>query len=109
MIRKVYHEPYGAGPEYVPSTNGKGYIWFEMGIFTRWDSPNKCRILCVDPPFDMPDQLKALLEKRSLGLDFANPFAMHIDLIDLIIKYYDLSVWRIRHPVRKLEEVNMPP
>ncbi|KAJ4232892.1 hypothetical protein NW757_013807 [Fusarium falciforme] len=34
---------------------------------------------------------------------------MHVDLIDLIIKYYDLSVWRIRDPVRKLEEVSISP
>ncbi|RKK81966.1 hypothetical protein BFJ68_g17581 [Fusarium oxysporum] len=104
MVRKVDHEPYDAEPEYVADTNEKGYVWFEMGIFTRWGSPIKCQVLCIDAPFDLPDRLKASLEKRPSGLNFGDPFAMHIDLIDLIIKYYDLSVWRIRHPVRKLEE-----
>ncbi|KAJ3454404.1 hypothetical protein MRS44_018298 [Fusarium solani] len=104
MIRKIDDEPYDAEPEYVPRTNMKGYVWFEMGIFTRWDSPSKCQVLCVDAPFDLPDQLKASLEKRPSDLNFADPFAMHVDLIDLIIKYYDISVWRIRDPVRKLEE-----
>ncbi|EXA32208.1 hypothetical protein FOVG_16579 [Fusarium oxysporum f. sp. pisi HDV247] len=104
MIRKINPDPYDAEPEYVPHTDGKGYVWFEMGIFTRWDSPSKCKVLCVDAPFDLPDQLKASLEKRPSRLNFGDPFAMHVDLIDLIIKYYDLSVWRIRDPVRKLEE-----
>ncbi|RKK66080.1 hypothetical protein BFJ69_g15729 [Fusarium oxysporum] len=109
MIRKVYHKPYDAEPEYVADTNEKGYVWFEMGIFARWNSPSKCQVLCVDTPFDLPDQLKASLEKRPSGLNFGDPFAMHVDLIDVIIKYYDLSVWRIRHPVRKLEEMSIPP
>ncbi|EXK80974.1 hypothetical protein FOQG_14584 [Fusarium oxysporum f. sp. raphani 54005] len=104
MIRKVDHEPDDTEPEYVPHTNVKGYEWFEMGIFTRWDSPSKCQVLCIDTPFDLPNQLKASLERRPSGLNFGDPFAMHVDLIDLIIKYYDLSVWRVRDPVRKLEE-----
>ncbi|KAG7424838.1 hypothetical protein Forpi1262_v014098 [Fusarium oxysporum f. sp. raphani] len=108
MIRKVDHEPDDTEPEYVPHTNVKGYEWFEMGIFTRWDSPSKCQVLCIDTPFDLPNQLKASLERRPSGLNFGDPFAMHVDLIDLIIKYYDLSVWRVRDPVRKLEEVSIP-
>ncbi|KAL5627209.1 hypothetical protein FOBRF1_001552 [Fusarium oxysporum] len=104
MIRKVDHEPDDTEPEYIPHTNVKGYEWFEMGIFTRWDSPSKCQVLCINTPFDLPNQLKASLKRRPSGLNFRDPFAMHIDLIDLIIKYYDLSVWRIQDPVRKLKE-----
>ncbi|EWZ78699.1 hypothetical protein FOXG_14285 [Fusarium oxysporum f. sp. lycopersici 4287] len=104
MIPKVDHDPDDTEPEYVPHTNVKGYEWFEMGIFTRWDSPSRCQVLCVDIPFDLPDQLKALLERRPSCLNFEDPFAMHVDLIDLIIKYYDLSVWRVRGPVRRLEK-----
>lgn len=108
MIPKVDHDPDDTEPEYVPHTNVKGYEWFEMGIFTRWDSPSRCQVLCVDIPFDLPDQLKALLERRPSCLNFEDPFAMHVDLIDLIIKYYDLSVWRVRGPVRRLEKVSIP-
>lgn len=108
MIRKVNYKPHDTEPEYVPHTNRNGYVWFEMGIFTRWDSPSKCQVLCVDTPLDLPDQLKVSLEKPPSGLNFGDPFAMHVDLIDLIIKYYDLSVWRTRNPVRKLEEVSIP-
>lgn len=107
MVRNISDEPYDRGPEYVPYTHTKGYIWFEIGIFTRWDSSGKCQILCVDTPFDLPDKLEASFKKRPSVLNFADPFAMYIDLIDLIINYYDLSVWRIRNPVRKLEEVSL--
>ncbi|KAF7553715.1 hypothetical protein G7Z17_g3464 [Cylindrodendrum hubeiense] len=107
MIRKVDDEPYDTEPDYVHRYNIKRFVWFEMGIFTRWNSSGKCQVLCVDTPFDLPDQLKASLEKRESGLNFEDPFAMHVDLIDLIIKYYDLSVWLIRDPVRKLEQVSM--
>jgi hypothetical protein len=108
MIRKADREPYAAEPEYISTTNRKGYMWFEIGVFTRWVSPDNCLVLCVDTPFDFPDRLKVSLEKRSSSLSFGDPFAMHVDLIDLIMRYYDLSVWRIRHPVRKFEEVSIP-
>lgn len=97
-----------ANLDYVSNTGEKDYVWFEMGIFTHWESSNKCRVLCVDTPSGLPDQLETLLEKRPLGLNFGDPFSMHVDLIDLMIKYYDIAVWRIRDPVRRLEEVSMP-
>ncbi|CAI6099577.1 unnamed protein product [Clonostachys chloroleuca] len=107
MIRNLDNEPCNRGPEYVPYTNTKGYIWFGIRIFTRWNSKGECQILCVDIPFDLPDKLEASFKKRPSVLNFEDPFAMHVNLIDLIIKYYDISVWRIRNPVRKLEK-NQP-
>lgn len=92
-------------PEYVKSSKArkKGYVWFEMGIFTFWDG-KICKVLCVDTPDDLPDRLKGALEKRSSPLEFSDPFAMHTDLLDQIILYYEISAWRVRDPVRKLEE-----
>lgn len=83
---------------------GKPYIWFEMGFFTRWDYPDRCTVLCIDTPFDTPEKLKSRLLRESL-LNFCDPFAMHIPLIDQIILLYDVSVWRVRDPVRDIEKV----
>ncbi|KAK1773146.1 hypothetical protein QBC45DRAFT_398279 [Copromyces sp. CBS 386.78] len=115
MVRKVdsfqdKHKPHDEEPEYVPEECGKGYEWFEMSLFTRWDSPGKCRVLCVDTPPDFPDRLRdALLNKGRPSLSEAaaaqaDPFALHADLLDIMIVYSDISVWRVRDPIRLLEK-----
>ncbi len=90
-------------PEYTKS--GKSYAWFEMGFFTRWSSPGHCKVLCIDTPKELQSKLNAVLRKQSPRLDFSDPFAMHVPLIEQIILLYDLSVWRARHPVREIEQV----
>lgn len=81
---------------------GKDYIWYEMGFFTHWDHSGHCRILCIDTPENLPSDLQKALKgspfKRS------NPFAMHIPLLDQIVRLYDDSVWLVRHPVRDIEK-----
>jgi hypothetical protein len=107
MVRKEDKDPHEEELEYVKSLEAKkkGYVWFEMGFFTFWNKEN-CQALCVDTPDDLPKRLKGALEKRSSQLEFRDPFAMHADLLDQIILYYEISAWRIRDPVRKLEEVS---
>lgn len=96
--------------EYVPETSKEGYEWFEMSVFTRWDTPGKCRVLCIDTPPDFPERLKdALLKKKNKSLSLpetaqADPFALHADLLDIMIVYSDISVWRVRDPIRLLEK-----
>jgi hypothetical protein len=109
MVRKVEGNPHEKEAEYVTDVEDmkKGYTWFEMGIFTRWDDGGKCKVLCVDTPNDLPEKLKAALEKRPSYLNFGDPFAMHTDLLDQIIVYYDISVWRVRDPVREREKVSV--
>jgi hypothetical protein len=107
MVKKVEHEPYDNDPEYV--TGKKEYKWFEMSFFTRWDSPSTSQVLCVDTPPNFPEELKKLLEKRPQPIDLRDPFAMHVNLVDQIIVYADVSVWRVRDPVRCLEKVSGPP
>jgi hypothetical protein len=104
MVRKVDKETHEDGPDY---TNGKkDYRWFEMTAFTRWDhSPSRCQVLCVDTPFDFPDELLKALKKRPTPLDFRDPFAMHANLVDQMIICFDISVWRVRDPIRQLEKV----
>ena len=121
MVRKVQKDPHEKEVEYIPDEkeaeyvtgkkdkkkDKKDYIWFEMGIFTRWDDGAKCKVLCVDTPSDLPEKLEAALTKRPSPLNFQDPFAMHTDLLDQIIMYYDISIWRVRDPIRKLEKVSI--
>jgi hypothetical protein len=107
MIRKVSdpesrHED---GPEYTPP--GDSYMWFEMGFFTRWDSPDECKVLCTNTPKELPSELQIALGKQPSLLDFKDPFAMHLPLIDQIILLYEVSVWRVRDPVRQIEKVSL--
>jgi hypothetical protein len=85
MVRKEEKakDQHERGPEYVKDKK-KGYEWYEMSIFTRWDYPNKCQVLCVDTPDDLPAKLMKALEKRP-ALNFQDPFAMHLDLVNQII------------------------
>ena len=83
----------------------KPYKWYEMGFFTRWDHGGRCRVLCIDTPKQLQLGLKKTLLREQLN--FGDPFAMHVPLIDRIILLCDLSVWRVRHPVRKIEKVSI--
>ena len=115
MVRKIdhfqdKHKPHDSEEEYVTSKKAveKGYEWFEMSVFTRWDNSGKCRVLCIDTPPDFPDRLRdALLLKPKNTLPFfeqADPFALHADLLDIMLVYSDISVWRVRDPIRLLEK-----
>ncbi|KAK0624592.1 hypothetical protein B0T17DRAFT_557496 [Bombardia bombarda] len=104
MVPKDQEKSSADGHEYVNLKDGKDYVWFEMTIFTRWDYPDRCQILCIDTPFDLPTNLQNTLQKRSAPLAFRDPFAMHADLLDHMIVYSDISVWRLRDPVRRVEK-----
>ncbi|KAK0668340.1 hypothetical protein QBC41DRAFT_322163 [Cercophora samala] len=108
MVRKVDSKHHDNLPEYVVDEK-KGYRWFETTVFTRWDYPDKHQVLIVDTPLDFPDQLICLLHKASASekINFYDPLAMHTSLIDQIIVYSDISVWRIRDPVRQMERSRM--
>jgi hypothetical protein len=82
------------------------YKWYEMGFFTYWDHPGLCRVLCIDTPEELQLGLQTVLGNQSPLLELRDPFAMHVPLIDQIILLYDISVWRVRDPVRKFEKVS---
>jgi hypothetical protein len=48
--------------------------------------------------------LGTVLQKQLL--DFNNPLVMHVPLIDQIILLYNVSVWRVRNPIRNIEKVS---
>jgi hypothetical protein len=100
MLQQVKY-PSVDGPEYV--TNMRGYRWFEVTLLSRWEAGGKCQILCIDAPPDLPMELQKVLAGRPAPLDFRDPFAMHTDLWDQIIVYYDIALWRVRDLVRELK------
>ena len=106
MVGKVKGGPNEHEPEYVICTK-KNYVWFETAVFTLWEDGKTCKVLCVDAPPDLPRRLMEALWERPSSLDFQDPFAMHTNLLDQIIVYYDILIWRIRDPIRKLERVSI--
>ncbi|KAK4231145.1 hypothetical protein QBC38DRAFT_451522 [Podospora fimiseda] len=108
MIRKESRDPHDDGPEYAMNPE-KDYQWYETTIFTRWDRGpvNRCQALVVDAPSDCAGDLLKALKKQKYGLNFQDPFAMHALLIDQLATYCDVSVWRIRDPVRNIEKARM--
>ncbi len=107
MLKKVDDDHRDDDPEY--TTGKKDYEWFEMTFFTRWDSANMSQVLCIDGPPSFPNDLQKALGKSAEPVNFQDPLAMHIPLVDQIIVLADLSVWRIRDPVRRLEKVSSHP
>src|SRR6185437_4094596 len=100
MVRQVKEASREEEPEYVTGkSEKKGYKWFEMGIYTLWEGRERSKVLCVDTPHDLPKKLALALGGQP-GLDFQDPFAMHTNLLDQILVYGDISVWRVRDPVR---------
>jgi hypothetical protein len=120
MVREVAQETQAGEPENTKAGEAKNtkadepecaqaskpYIWYEMGFFTRWDYPGRCRVLCIDTPEELQSGLETALRSQSSLLELGDPFAMHAPLIDQIILLYDDSVWRVRDPVRKFEKVS---
>ncbi|KXX78491.1 Ribosomal RNA large subunit methyltransferase F [Madurella mycetomatis] len=94
MVQKIGQDSSEDGPEYAGAN--RGHKWFEMTVFSRWDSRGKCQMLCVDAPFDFPHELRNRLARRTAPLDFKDPFAMYSDVWDLITHYYDIAIWRPR-------------
>lgn len=111
MVLEVAQKTQADEPEKTQAGEAKhtkadeAYVWYEMGFFTRWDYPGHCRVLCIDTPEELQSGLQTVLGKQSPPLELRDPFAMHVPLIDQMILLYDVSVWRVRHPVRKFEKV----
>ena len=74
-----------------------------MTFYSRWE-PGHCMMLCVDTPDGFREGLKHTLEYKQGLLDFNDPFALHIPLMDQIIALYDRSVWSIRDLIRRVEK-----
>lgn len=86
-------------------SNGKDYEWYEMTFVSRWEALGSAQILCIDTPEEFPSMLSTILENTTL--DFNDPFAMHIPLLQEIVRLNDKSVWAIRDPIRQVEKVGI--
>ena len=106
MVKKVVSGPHEDAPEYAGTED---YQWYETTILSRWEHPEKCQVLCIDTPFDLPKTLQRALRDRDEPPNFRDPFALHTDLWDQLIVYSDISVWRVRDPVRGLEKARLRP
>lgn len=113
MVRKVDGDKDGervSEMEYALNVK-KGYSWYEMGFFTRWEAQDRCKMLCVDTTADFPERLlKAIQEQKESGspIDLKDPLALNRPLLDLVVALCDTSVWRARNPVRLIEKVSVP-
>lgn len=62
--------------------------------------------IIVGAPDELRKDLEDFLLENPDSLNFTDPFAMHIPLIDRVIKMYDISVWSVRDLVRIVEKVS---
>ncbi|RDL34693.1 uncharacterized protein BP5553_07821 [Venustampulla echinocandica] len=103
LVKKVLR----SGEELTP--DGKSYLWYEMGFFTRWrHHPHGCRVLCIDTPVELRLKLEEVLQV-SPPPELRDPFAMLRPLFDQIIDLYDDSIWRVRDQVRFIEKNRLTP
>jgi hypothetical protein len=86
-------------------STGKDYKWYEMTFVSRWEAPGSEQILCIDTPEDFPSALSAIL--GDTAVDFNDPFAMHLPLLQEVVRLNDKSVWAIRDPIRDVEKVGV--
>jgi hypothetical protein len=75
-------------PEERKTLDGKDYLWYEKGFFTRWSHPGVCRVPCIGTPTELQDS-----------------FAMLRPLLDEVVKSFDDSTWRVTKQVRRIEQV----
>lgn len=81
----------------------KGYVWYEMAFFIRWSHPSSCRILCIDTPPVMREGLAKVLNTLP-PLEFRDPFAMLLPLLDEVLKLCDDNTWRVTKEIRNIEK-----
>jgi hypothetical protein len=87
------------------SQSASSYKWHEMTFCFRWDLEHYA-ILCigVDPTFQK--LLKEVLYRMWPELPPAEPCAMLVPLMEVIIAMYDQSIWSVRDIVRISEKVS---
>jgi len=77
-----------------------------MGFFTRWTGPNASRVLCIDTPQKLREDLWAALQ-TSEPIEFRDPFGMLRPLLDAILESCNSHTWKIANQVREVEKVSL--
>ncbi|OJJ50609.1 hypothetical protein ASPZODRAFT_126502 [Penicilliopsis zonata CBS 506.65] len=83
----------------------KGYFWYKLNIFTRWEySTKSTTILVFDPKPAVRAHLAEKLFDSRKGLDAEDPYWPHCILAEEAVHLQDDAVWSIRTFVRNLEK-----
>lgn len=87
-------------------TNGSGveYRWHEMTFLSLW-TPQNSQMLCIATPREFNEHLLHTLAYLLPDIDRADPYSLHIPLMEVLLTLYDQSVWSIRDIVRDVEKV----
>lgn len=80
------------------------YKWHEMTFLSLW-TPQHTQILCIATPREFNEQLLHTLVYLSSDMDPADPYSLHVPLVEVLLTLYDQSVWSIRDLVREVEKV----
>lgn len=80
------------------------YEWHEMGFLSIF-SDTKSLLLCFDIPAGSITNLYQTLPKNTDQI--TGPFALHIPVLEELMKLYDRSVWTMARAVRAIEKVSL--
>ena len=84
------------------------YEWYGMNFITTWISPTSRLMVCFDTPQSLFASLAKTVSSSSRTLDTAGIYALHIVMIDEVLKLFDTAVWSLRDTIREAELVDNP-
>ncbi|KAF9691615.1 hypothetical protein EKO04_010517 [Ascochyta lentis] len=79
------------------------YTWHEMTFCSLW-TPNRNIVLCIGVPSLFGKLLQNALSRMETALPAAEPYSLHVPLLEAIISMQDTSVWSLRDIVRGIEK-----
>jgi hypothetical protein len=82
------------------------YLWHEMTFCSRWIA-GRCAILCIGASSSFKELLQDAHKRLEAALPLAEPYSLHLPLVEAIIAMQDLSVWYVRDIVRSVEKASM--
>ncbi|KAG9512406.1 hypothetical protein KCV07_g9469, partial [Aureobasidium melanogenum] len=83
------------------TSNAASYSWDEMSFLSS-SFDTKSLLLCFDVPADSITSLYQTLPKASDQI--MGPLALHIPVLEELVRLYDLSVWAMANKVRGIEK-----
>ncbi|KAG9555109.1 hypothetical protein KCU71_g11208, partial [Aureobasidium melanogenum] len=85
------------------TSNAASYCWDEMSFLSS-SFNTKSLLLCFDVPADSITSLYQTLPKASDQI--MGPLALHIPVLEELVRLYDLSVWAMANKVRGIEKLS---
>jgi hypothetical protein len=82
------------------------YTWHEMTFCSRWIA-GRCTILCIGASSSFKELLKDAHDRLETALPLAEPYSLHLRIVEAIITMHDSSVWHVRDIVRSVEKASM--